>query len=68
MPFAILWTLLSPLLIKALQVLLPWLIDKITNDIRNGKRTIVTEADIRYQMHQRKDLIRAAYKGQNYGD
>jgi hypothetical protein len=49
-------------------VLLPWLIDKITSDIQNGKRTIVTEADIRYQMHQRKDLIRAAYKGQKYGD
>lgn len=63
MLFTTLWTLLSPLLIAAIKTLLPWLIERITADVKAGRKTIITDDDIKYQMNGRKEQIRAAYKG-----
>lgn len=63
MPFALLWSLLWPLLQAAIRVILPWLIDRITYDIKAGRPTTVTADEVKEQMLARKDSIRKAYRG-----
>lgn len=63
MPFAILWGLLAPLLTAAIKAILPWLIDRITEDVIAGRKTTITAAEVREQMTARKETIRAAYQG-----
>ena len=63
MPFAILWTLLQPLLIAALRALLPWLIDRITADIKAGRPVVILDSEVRYVLQSRKEAVRAAYRG-----
>lgn len=62
MPFAILFSLLGPLLRAAIQVLLPWLIDRITADIQAGRTTTISNDEIKMQLSARKESIRMAYK------
>lgn len=63
MGFTLLFQLLAPLLVAAIRALLPWLIDKITDDIKAGRPTVITESDIKFHMAAKKDAIKAAYKG-----
>ena len=63
MGFGILWTMLSPLLAAALKVLLPWLVERITEDVKAGRKTTISAAEVKQQMTARKDAIRAVYQG-----
>lgn len=63
MGFALLFNLLSPLLVAALKILLPWIIERVTDDIKAGRPTEIDESDIRFHLAAKKDAIRAAYKG-----
>ena len=63
MPFGILWTILQPLILPLIQCLLPWLIDRITADVKAGRPTVITDSDIRMQVARNKDRVRAAYRG-----
>jgi hypothetical protein len=63
LPFALLWTLLSPLLIAALKQLLPWLIQRITDDVNAGRPTVITDAQIKAAMNFNREKIKAHYYG-----
>ena len=63
MPFGILWTILQPLILPLLQCLLPWLIDRITADVKAGRKTVITDADIKAQVARNKEAVRARYRG-----
>lgn len=63
MPFALLFNLLSPLLVAAIQTLLPWLIDRIKSDLAAGRETSISPQDIRMQMQARRETIRTTYQG-----
>ena len=64
MGFGILWGLLSPLLVAAIKTLLPWLIERITEDLKAGRQTVIEPSEIRYQMQVRKSAIRSVYQEQ----
>jgi hypothetical protein len=63
LPFSLIWPLLQPLILPLLQCLLPWLIDRITADVKAGRKTVITDADIRAQVARNKDRVRAMYRG-----
>lgn len=63
MPFAILWPILWPLLKSAIEALMPWLIERITADIRAGRQPTIESLDVKGQLLARKEVIRRAYKG-----
>lgn len=62
MGFSLLWTLLFPLLKAALQALLPWLIDRLTADIKAGRTPHIDDSELRMQLTARKEVVRRAYK------
>lgn len=62
MPFALLWSILFPLLKAALQALLPWLIDKITADIKAGRVPKIDDSELRMQLIARKEVVRRMYR------
>jgi hypothetical protein len=61
--FGILWKLLQPLILPLIQCLLPWLIDRITADVKAGRPTVITDSDIRMQVARNREAVRARYKG-----
>lgn len=63
MAFSLLWTLLQPLLVAAIRALLPWLIDRITADIKAGRPVVILDSEVRYVLQNRKEAVRAAYRG-----
>lgn len=63
MPFGLLFQLLLPLITKVIQVLLPWLVDIITADVKAGRETTISEADIKQAVISRKEAIRQVYRG-----
>lgn len=63
MPFSILFSLLQPLLIAALRVLLPWIIERVTADIKAGRPTVILDSEVGFVLQSRKDAVRAAYRG-----
>lgn len=63
MPFAFLWAILQPLILPLIQCLLPWLIDRITADVKAGRKTVITESEIRMQVARNKEAVRARYRG-----
>lgn len=63
MPFSILFSLLQPLLIAALRVLLPWIIDRVSADIKAGRPTVILDSEIGFVLKSKKEAVRAAYRG-----
>jgi len=63
MAFSILWAILQPLILPLLQCLLPWLIDRITADVKAGRKTVITDSDIRMQVARNREAVRARYRG-----
>lgn len=63
MPFSILFALLQPLLIAAIKILLPWLVERITADVKAGRPTVILDSEIGFVLQSRKDAVRAAYRG-----
>lgn len=63
MGFAILFQLLGPLLIAAIKALLPWLIDRVTADVKAGRPTVILDSEVRFVLQSRKEAVRAAYRG-----
>jgi len=62
MGFSFLWTLLFPLLKAAITALLPWLIDKITEDLKAGREPSIDDAELKYQLTARKEVVRRTYR------
>ena len=62
MPFSILFSLLWPLLQAVLRVILPWLVERITHDVKAGRQPTVTLDEVKMQVLARKESIRKAYK------
>lgn len=44
-------------------MLMPWIIDRVTSDIKSGRLTIIDESEIKHELMRRKEAIRAAYRG-----
>jgi len=62
MAFGLLWNLLWPLLVAALRTILPWLIDRITRDVRAGRVPVIADEEIRYALTSHKAAIQATYR------
>lgn len=62
MAFGLLWSLLWPLLVAALRTILPWLIDRLTQDIKAGRTPVVSDEEIRYALTSHKAAIQASYR------
>ena len=67
MPFSLLFTLLGPLLRAALQVLLPWILERLKADIAVGRPTVISNDEIKMQLQARKESIRMAYRAGGSG-
>lgn len=64
MAFSVLWALLQPLLVAAIRVLLPWLVDRISSDIKAGRETVILPSEVRFVLQSKKESVRAAYRGE----
>jgi hypothetical protein len=61
--FTVLWPLIQPIIMALFKALLPWLIDRITADIKAGRPTVITDAELKSAVAARKATARAAYRG-----
>lgn len=62
MAFGFLWSLLWPLLLAAFRTILPWLIERITKDVRAGRVPVIADEEIRYALTSHKAAIQASYR------
>lgn len=64
MGFAILFQLLGPLLVAAIKALLPWLVERISADIKAGRPTVILDSEVRFVLQSKREAVKAAYRGE----